>query len=536
MLDKNYGKIFTGTLLVTSTISYLTLNLSTSYAQENSVNSEQYINSLKTDLVSLQSANQQFSKSLEQLNQEFQNQLRLNQEFQAQGNNVPGGISAEESNPILEEIYQNFNKLRNENDQVKASTIPLIQGQEQLSDEDQSKLANLYNTIELDETEVQTITDSASPIPQETNNSIEIFPAVTELGEIIDTFEDGKVSPPELCNIQKALEIQGLADTYDENNPISCGRFLAQTNELTQQALQQYSSTLTQNIDEAIAIIDNESAINVSNGQATDSQNNNGGANTLISVLIGISIICLIAYLASKFLLEQKSRGRQGRRVQRDGTDANNFENTINLRLNNIENQLQALTNVPEDIAHLQSLLEAQNNQENNDLWQEQYHKLNHEYQQLKRELIATKQRLQTQNQDPSPNMETRMPNSPLTNPTSNSPSLFEITNISGDKVSLTKETIDNVWKGVTSRIEFTLDSNGEYIVAQGERGEYNLYLNPNSRINPEAIGIWKKAKLFAVKGNLQTKSFDVQNIVPAKVMKSADGWILTQSGEITLA
>ncbi len=110
------------------------------------------------------------------------------------------------------------------------------------------------------------------------------------------------------------------------------------------------------------------------------------------------------------------------------------------------------------------------------------------------------------------------------------------LTNISGDKVSLTKETIDNVWKGVTSRIEFALDDNGEYLVNEGDKGINYLYLNPSSRITPEAVRMWKKAKLFSVKGNQNTTSFKIESMIPARVIKSSDGWIFSGQGEVTFA
>ena len=111
-----------------------------------------------------------------------------------------------------------------------------------------------------------------------------------------------------------------------------------------------------------------------------------------------------------------------------------------------------------------------------------------------------------------------------------------DLNNISGEKVSLTPDTIENVWNGVTSRIEFILDNNGEYLICEEDDGVNKLFLNPNSRITPEAVRMWKKARLFSVKGNQNTKTFKIRSITPARVLKSNDGWILNQSGEVTFS
>lgn len=106
-------------------------------------------------------------------------------------------------------------------------------------------------------------------------------------------------------------------------------------------------------------------------------------------------------------------------------------------------------------------------------------------------------------------------------------------------RVSMTKETVNKVlagtWEGL---VELENNSRqGEFYIVQSNSDESYLFLDPNTKFNPQTLQNINKSQLFICNDNLsQTfKGSDINIIKPALVKQNNQYWQLIKSGEIDL-
>ena len=140
-------------------------------------------------------------------------------------------------------MYQDFENITKQKDELTIVIESSLKNDKLLSKESQKEITDIINSIK-------------------SNNEEKIF-YLTDLKLIIEPLQDGKVTPQELCEIQKQLKIEGITETYDKNKNDSCGNFLDQTSNAINTQLEESKQKIDQlnsEIDNVIKTIDTTSS------------------------------------------------------------------------------------------------------------------------------------------------------------------------------------------------------------------------------------------------------------------------------------
>jgi hypothetical protein len=105
-------------------------------------------------------------------------------------------------------------------------------------------------------------------------------------------------------------------------------------------------------------------------------------------------------------------------------------------------------------------------------------------------------------------------------------------------KVRMTTETTNKVLDGTwNNEVHLEKHRTGEYsIISHNNQDDY-VFLDLNTKFNPQTLQIINKSKLFVCHGNLSNtvKGEDIEVNKPAKVRLNGNYWTLVESGELTL-
>ena len=466
-------------LAFTTTIFVISININIPSVKAQSTD----LTSLQSELENLLKQYNQFEADLILVKEILRNELINNEKNKSDWlKPVPAGISTDQENETFISTYGSFQSLKNKREKFRREFDIIEQSKGNLSKQNQVLLSQLQNEI------VKT-------------NGVEItnlFDLIDQLGIIINPLDDGKLTPEELCKIQKTL---GIIDTFNLTNvyqdkPNSCGYFFAVTHGIIKDKLDKETQKLKQNIENTREILASYSD-KISESNKSDIKTNwiKEYSNWILPALILFLLLAVALIVILWQIIKAKSPAK--------ASENNDYQLTAEMNSNN-----QNIDPIKEPIKKIERRSDLPNTNSATN---------------IENELPVFTDLINSKN----------VRHKKLESSMSNAEFLEEFPQKTKFILRMTEETIDKIWKGITDNIEFEPDQNGEYLLIKADTQEYYLYFNEERKIRPEVLITCKKAGIFKIGGNVEYTQ--IKHISPAKVkqIKSENRWRLVQSGEV---
>lgn len=425
-----------------------------------------------------------------------------------------------EQNQILEPDIKELYKKVESNYQTFAENIKkdgeLLKKLKRESANSPNNINEIDTSIKTDLNKLITaIKDFKNQLPQQKQSQIDSLLVLIELpnnekenpnlASIIQLFDDGKLEKEEICeNIQKPLNIKDVIDS-------NCGNFDNNTYTGLTEFLGKKSKEIEENIKNIKPIQEDN--------QSTSTNYSQFLIPIIIASVLGLGIIgsFIWIYLLNKnnkqIIDELLSQKEKIKNLQ----DKNEREKYNIKQLEDKINELGKL--IEREYSQIQLNL-GQLDNKINDLSFKSYGNQN-----------SYSQSIHEQTPSPSVPEDVRLTNLYR----ENSQGLLQ----NAIRVSMTKETVNKVlagtWEGL---VELENNSRqGEFYIVQSNSDESYLFLDPNTKFNPQTLQNINKSQLFICNDNLsQTfKGSDINIIKPALVKQNNQYWQLIKSGEIDL-